>query len=228
MGSHLAQKALRGVGSCLAPRAESTTLGGLDPHTEHAVWSGLSLTSIDFHDFHAHKRRIWIYGLSGRCRRSSLVVLPSSPLPKAVSASGRFRLALTPFSLRFLPYLSRAVRAPQRLWLQRRPSQSRFLFQGVLHRRRTPPRPPVRSCPSLPCLALQPLHRRRRADEQQQQPVMHPRCKLWIRARRGPSTICPECQHPAANPTAAADPVDRRDPCSCRLSGLHGTDPVRP
>ena len=38
------------------------------------------------------------------------------------------------------------------------------------------------------------------------------RCRLWLRARRGPSTIGPACQHPAASPTAAADPIDRRDP----------------
>ena len=83
-------------------------------------------------------------------------------------------------------------------------------------------------CPSPPCLALQPLRRRRRADEQRQQQVMHPRCRLWIRARRGPSAIFQTRYNPVASPTAAADPVDRRDPCSCRLAGSHGTTTVRP
>ena len=156
------------------------------------------------------------------------MLLPPSPLPKIVPAAGRSRVPLTPFSLRFLPYPSRAARAPQKPWLQRRPYLSRLFYQGVLHRRRSPPRPPVRLCPFLPCLVFQPLRRRRRADEQRQQPVMHLRCGLWIRARRGPSTVCPECQHPAASPTAAADPVIRRDPCSCHSSGPRGTDPVRP
>ena len=37
-------------------------------------------------------------------------------------------------------------------------------------------------------------------------------CRLRIRARRGPSTICPECQHSAASPTAAADPSTAATP----------------
>ena len=154
--------------------------------------------------------------------------LPPSPLPKAVPAEGRFRLPLTLFSLRFLPYPSRAPRAPQTPWLQRRPSHSRLIYQGSLHRRRPPPRPPVRLCLSPPCVALQPLCRRRRADEQRQRRVMHPRCKLWIQARRGPSAIFQPRYNPAANPTAAAGSVRHRDPCSCRLAGPHGATTVRP
>ena len=57
--------------------------------------------------------------------------------------------------------------------------------------------------------------RRRTATATGDAPLL---CRLWIRARRGPSTICPECQHPAASPTVATDPVDRSDACSCRLS----------
>ena len=91
---------------------------------------------------------------------SSLVFLPPSPQPKTVPAACRFRLPPTPFSLRFLPYPSRATRAPQKPWLQRRPSHSRLIYQGVLHRRRPPPRSPARLCSSPPCLAFQPLRRR--------------------------------------------------------------------
>ena len=72
--------------------------------------------------------------------------------------------------------------------------------------------PPVRLCPSPPCLALQPLRRRRRADEQRQQRVMHPRCRLWIRARRGPSAILRTKYNPVASSTAAADPVAAATP----------------
>ena len=162
----------------LVPLAESTVLGGLVPRTEHAAFGGLPLSSTAFTIF-AHTSHV--YGLTAFLPLrgdSSLVFLPPSPLPKAVPAAGRFRLPLAPFSLRFLPYPSRAARAPQKPWRQRRPSHSRLIYQGVLHRRRPPPRPPVLLCPSPPCLALQSLRRRRRADEQRQQREMHPRCKL--------------------------------------------------
>ena len=45
---------------------------------------------------------------------------------------------------------------------------------------------------------------------------MHPRCGIWILARRALSAIFQTSYNPAASATAAADPVDRRDPCSCR------------
>ena len=154
--------------------------------------------------------------------------LPPSTLPKAESAAGRFLLPLTPFSYRFLPYPSRAAEAPQKLWLQRRPSHSRLIYPGVLHRRRPPPRPPVRLCPSPPCLALQPLRRRRRTDKQRQQRVMHPSCKLWTRARQGSSAIFQIMYNPAASTTTAASSARRRDPYSWRLAGPHGATTVRP
>ena len=109
-----------------------------------------------------------------------------------------------------------------------RTSHSRRIYPGVLYRRRPAPRPPVRLCPSPPCLAFQPLRRRRRADEQRQQRVMHPRCRLWIRARRGPSAIFQTRYNPAASPTAEAGSARRRDPCSCQLAGPHGATTVRP
>ena len=40
--------------------------------------------------------------------------LPPSPLPKTTPAAGRFRLPLTPFSIRFLPYPSRAATTRRR------------------------------------------------------------------------------------------------------------------
>ena len=55
---------------------------------------------------------------------------------------------------------------------------------------------------------------------------MYFRCRLSTRALPGPPTIFPKCQHPAASPTAATDPVDRRYPCSWCSSGPRGTDPV--
>ena len=141
------------------------------------------------------------------------MLLPPSPLLKAVPPVGRFRLPLTPFPLRFLPYPSRAARAPQEPWLQRRPSHCRLIYAGVLHRRRPPPRPPVRLCPSPPCLALQPLRRRRCADEQRQQRVMHPAVYYGFgpggaprpSSRRG--TTPPRVPRPRPAPPADATPA---------------------
>ena len=79
--------------------------------------------------------------------------------------------------------------SPAEAWLQRRLSYSRLLYQGVLHRRRAPSRPPVPPYPPLPRLALERLRLRRRlrtsspfgrGNEQRQQSVMHPRVVLWM------------------------------------------------
>ena len=55
-----------------------------------------------------------------------------------------------------------------------------------------------------------------------------PCCRIWLWARRGPSTICQACYHPAASPTASASSGHRRDPCCCHLAGPSGANPVRP
>ena len=133
-----APKALPWTGSCPALRAESTALGGLEPRTEHAVLSGLPLTPTDFYDFRTHEPRIWIDGISAPPGRLVARVCASVATAKVVPAAGRFRLPVTPFSLRLWPYTSRAARAPQKPWLHRRPSLSRLLYQGLLHKRRTP------------------------------------------------------------------------------------------
>ena len=41
---------------------------------------------------------------------------------------------------------------------------------------------------------------------------MHSRCRLWIRARRGPSAILRTKYNPVASSTAAADPVAAATP----------------
>ena len=99
--------------------------------------------------------------------------LPLSPLPKAVAAAGQFlRPPDTGFSSVFESPIEDSAGSAE-TWLQRRQSHSRLPYQGVLNRIPTPPRQPVRLCPSLAFLAPQPLKRRRRADEQPQQPVTH-------------------------------------------------------
>ena len=176
VGSYPVPKALPRVSLCPAPRSESTALGGLMPRTEHAVLGGLPLTSTIFHDFRAHEPRMRIDGLSASTGNSSLVFLASVAAAKGGTGRGSISPAADTVFASFLPYPSRAARAPQQPKLQRRPSRSRVLYHGVLRRRRTLPRPTVRPRPSLPCLALQPLRRQQRADKQQQLPVMHPRC----------------------------------------------------
>ena len=173
----------------LVPLAESTVLGGLVPRTEHAALGGLPLTSAAFHNFRTHEPRIRIDGFSAPPGRFAARVSASVATIEGCTGRGSISPAADTVFASVLPYPSRAARAPQKPWLQRRPSYRRLLYQGALQRRRTPPQPPARLCPSLPCLALQPLRRRRRADEQRQQPVMHPRCRIRIRARRGASAI---------------------------------------
>ena len=69
------------------------------------------LPSTYFQYFRAHKPRVRIDGLFAPRGHSSLVFRPPSPLPKAVPGAGRFRLPITPSSLRVLPYPSRAALA---------------------------------------------------------------------------------------------------------------------
>ena len=149
----------------LEPLAKSTVLGGLVPRNEHVALGRLPVTSTGFRDYRTHESRKELTAFELPRGHSLLVFLPPSPLPKAVPARGRSRLPLTTFSLLFLPYLSRAARALQKTRLQRRPTHSRLIYPGVLHRRRPSPRPPVGLCPSPPCLSFHPLRRQRRADE---------------------------------------------------------------
>ena len=200
--------------SGLEPLAESTVLGRLVPRTEHTALGGLPLASTAFHDFRTHEPRIRIDGLSASPGRLVARVSSSVATTEGCTARGSISLPLTLFSLRLLPFPSRTARAPQKPWLQPPPSHSRLLYPGVLHRRRSRPRPPVRLCPSPPSLALQPLRRRRCTDEQRLQRVMHSRCRLWIRARRGPSAIFqtrystpPRIPRPRPAPPAAATPA---------------------
>ena len=162
MGSYPTPKSLLWVDSNPSPKALSWV--GSCPALNMLPWVG-SLSPLPRFTIFAHTSHIeGLTAFQFPRGDSSLVFLPPSPLPKAVPAAGRFHLPPTLFSLRLLSYPSRAARAPQKTWLQRRPSHSRLIYPGVLSRRRPPPRPPVRLCPSPPCLALQPLRRRRRAD----------------------------------------------------------------
>ena len=172
----------------LVPLAESTVLGELVPRTEHAALGGISLTSTAFHDCRTHEPRLRIDSLSAPQGR--FVARVSASIATTESCTGRGSIstaAETVFAFGFC-HVHRG-----RHGLRRRPGCTPIAQPTPLSRSSTqetdPPRPLGRLCPSLPCLALQPLRRRRRADEHRQRPVLHRRCRLWIRARRGPSAI---------------------------------------
>ena len=138
----------------LEPLAESALLGGLVPRTEHAALGGPPLPSTAFHDFRTHELRIRIDGLSASPGR--FVARLSASVATTEGCTGRESISPAAYTVfaSVLPYTSRAARAPQKPWLQQRPSHSRPTYPGVLHRSRPPPRRPVRLCPSPPCLSL--------------------------------------------------------------------------
>ena len=149
------------------PLADSTVLGALVPRTENAALGGILLNFTAYHDFRTHEPRINNDGLSASPGR--FVARLSASVATTDSCIGRWSIshaADTVFASGGLPHPSRTARGPQKPWLQQHPSHSRFIYPGVIHRRRPPPRPPVRLCLSPPFLALQPLRRRRRTDEQ--------------------------------------------------------------
>ena len=141
----------------LVPLAESTVLGA--PHSEHAALGGLPFTSTAFHDFRTHEPRTRIDGLSAPPGRFVARVFASVATTEGCTGRGSISPAAdTVFALvSAIPIEGGTGSAEVRL--QRRPSHSRLLYQGVLHRRRTPLRPLVRLCLSLRCLALQSLRR---------------------------------------------------------------------
>ena len=187
VGSCPTSKVLLWLDSCPTPKALSWV--GSCPALDMLPWVG-SLSPPPHFSIFAHTSYVSrIHGFSVFPGR--FVARVSAHVATTEGCTGRRSIspAADTFSLRILPYPSRAARAPQKPWLQRRPSHSLLIHQGVLHRKRPSPRPPVRLCPSPPCLAIQSPCRRRRADEQRQQRVVHPRCRLWVRAWRAPSAM---------------------------------------
>ena len=124
------------VGSCPTPKARLWVDSNPSPKALPWVDSCHALNMLPWAGSHSPRPHFTIFehtthvqGLTAFLLPqgdSSLVFLPPSPLLKAVPAVGRFRMPLTPFPRRCLPSLSRAARAPQKPWLQRRPSHSEF------------------------------------------------------------------------------------------------------
>ena len=116
----------------------------------------------------------------------------------------------------------------------RRPADS---FKGVLHRKLTRSRPrPDHVCPCLAWLSGVPtvkpswdrISSRTRRRAAAAASAATPCCRLWLWARRGPSTICQACYHPATSPTAAVGSAHHAATPAPAASGLHGANPVRP
>ena len=212
----------------LEPLTESTVLGGLVPRTEHSAWGGLPLTSTAFHDFRTHEPRIRIDGLSaspGRCvaRVSASVATTEGCTGRGSISSASDTVFAPAFAIPieggtgFAEALAVATPIAQPTPLSRRSTQE------------TAPAATTGSTVSVSALLGSPAPpssttRRRTATATGNAP----RCRIWIWARRGPSTIFQTRHNPAASPTVASDPVDCRDPCSCRLAGPHGATTVRP
>ena len=196
--------------------------------SKHAVWGGLPLASTAFHDFRTHEPRIRDDGLPAPPGR--FVARISASVATAEGCTGRGSIspaADTVFASVFAILIKDGTGSAEAQAAAIPIAQPTPLSRSSTEE--TDSAPTTGSNVSVSALLGAPpppssTTRRRTA----QQPVMHPCCRLWIRSRRGPSTICPECQHLAASPTAAADPVDRHDPCSCRFFGPGCTDPVQP
>ena len=162
----------------LEPLAESTVLGGLVPHAEHAAFGGLPLTSTAFHNFCSHEPRIRIDGRSAFT--GIFVARVSASVATTEGCTSRESMspaADTVFASVFAIPVECGTGSAEGLAAATPIAQSTF-YPGGLHRRHLPPRPSVRLCPSPPCLTLQPLRCRRRADERRRQRVMHPRCRI--------------------------------------------------
>ena len=159
---------------------------------------GLLFTSADYCDFRTHGPHLRIDDFSAPSGRFVARVSASVATVNRCPGHGRALPAADNDSLWSSPYPPRSARALQKPLLSRRPSPSRFL-QGVLHKGLTRSRPRVRPRPPLPRLAL-----RGPDGEAVLGPHLHPDssaysnsrwccnpcCRLWLWARRSPSTIC--------------------------------------
>ena len=154
------------------------------------------------------------------------------PAPGTVSiavSTARCNCCLRRHVIRFVSCcIFRTARPPKRprLLLQMPPSLP--LPQRALHRELTPLRSLIR-CPRLPWRCCPPkAFPPGRVDEQPQLQAQTDNCgKLWLRARRGPSSTCSAIQHPTPSPPAATASARRFGPCSFPLACPDGTYFVR-
>ena len=158
----------------LVPLAESTILGV--PRTEYAVLGGLPLTSTAFHGFRTHEPRIRIDGLSASSWR--FVDRVSAFVATAEDCTGRRPIsaaAETFFALVLAIPIESGMGSAQAVTAATPIAQPTPLSRSSAQD--TDSSVATSSTVSVSHL-LQSLRRRRCADEQRQQPVMHPRCRL--------------------------------------------------
>ena len=182
----------------LVPLAESTVLGGLVPRTEHAALGGVPLTATAFHDLRTHEPRIRIDGRFAPPGRFVARVSVSVATTEGCTGRGSISPATdTVFaSVSAIP-IEGGTGSAEALAAATPIAQPTSLSRSSTQETDSP-QPTVRLCPSLPSLALQPFRRRRRADEQRQQPVMHlaleygfgPGGAPRLSSRRGSRAIC--------------------------------------
>ena len=233
MGSCPAPKTLQWLGSC-----PTLCLGWAHVRTESAVLGGLPFTSTDSHDFRIHRPRIGIVGLAANPRRFVAHVYTCVITAEGCNGRGSISPAADTVFASVLSYPPRAARPPPRSpgcsddRLTADSFTKKFYTGGGLRRHRRSDR--VRLClawhsiASVGDAAFKPHLNLDASTSSDSNRKCTPRCRLWLRAQRGPSTIFQMRHNPAASPTVAADPVDRRDPCSCRLAGPHGATTIRP
>ena len=183
------------------------------PRTEYAAFSGLPPTSTAFNDFRPHEPRIKIDGLSASPGR--LVARVSASVATTEGCTGRGSIspaADTVFASVFAIPIDGGTGSADTLAAATPIAQPTYVSRSPLQET-APPRPPVRLCPSPPFLALQPHRRRRRADEQRQQQVMHSRCRLGFGLDGAPrpssrrSTTPSRVPRPRPTPSTAATPA---------------------
>ena len=148
--------------------ADSIVLGGLVPRTKHAALSGLPLTFTEFHDFRTHEPRIRTDGLAAPPGR--FVARVSASVVNAEDCTGRESIspaADTVFASVFAKPIEDGTGSAEALATATPIAQptplSRSFTQETDSAATTGSTVPVSAL-----LALQPLCRRRRADEQRQ------------------------------------------------------------
>ena len=188
--------------SGLVPRNERTALGGLVPLAESTALGGLPLTSTAFHGFRTHEPRMSIDLFSDPPGRFVARFLFASPFVNAVPAASRFPLPLTALSIRILPWPPRgspgSTEAPAAATTIAQPSP---LVRGSAQETVSVANPG--STVSISALLGTPA------------PLSATTLRRTATATgntgpAGPLDHLPGCPHPAASPTAAADP--RRPP----------------
>ena len=212
----------------LVPLAESTVLGGLMPRAEHAALGGLPVTSTAFNDFRTHELGTRIDGLSAPPGRFVARVSTSVATTEGCIGRGSISPAAdTVFASVFAIPIEGGTGSAEALAAATPIAQpsplSRSSTQEMDSAAITGSTVSVSASLGTPA-PLSSTTRRRTATATGNAP----RCRLWIRARRGPSAIFQTSDNPAASPTAAAGSARRRYPCSCRPAGLHDATSVRP